>query len=218
MVGMRQKVADVPDAKLRGEMLVQADKLEEQWKTGNTDEGRPVGWFLAPEKVRVDSFTSFKIGGDGGRTWRPASKCMDADDNPMRTIGKFRIEMFQFAPQSADPRGDRVGMWQIDIQNHEDNRKYFDVLINGYTFTLDVAGGVSVVDPTTLVDPAGRKVDNIRYVVEATFIRPDGRRVYPSNYRYVDAPLVEGAAGVTTAGPRKGSPNKLKTKPSPLVP
>jgi len=42
-------------------------------------------------------------------------------------------------------------------------------------------------------------VAGAKFVVEATFIRPDGTRVYPSNYRFVEIPLPDD--GTETARP-----------------
>lgn len=172
---LRRSVRGIPDAKLRAKVEAELDDLSDAWIHGARDKGRPPGWFLHPAKVRVDSFTRLSKTEEGRGYLEARVQVLDKDGHPMRAIGKFRIELFAFQRQAPDPRGDRLAVWNIDIQDHEDNRRYFDVLINGYTFPLEMPVNAPA-------DASGK------YVVEATFIRPDGRRVFPSNYRYLDSP------------------------------
>lgn len=205
---LRRTVAEVPDARRRGLLRDQADVIAAAWSAGVTDEGRQVGWFLRPEKVRVDSFTRFKAspevpdedGNQPADVLEARVQVLDADGNPMRAVGKFRIELYRFAKRSPDPRGGRLAIWNVDVQGRDDNRRYFDTLINGYTFNLDL-------ESRNLLEKGSR------YIVEATFIRPDGTRVYPSSWRYVDFSIEEEGKGTfadPAGGPRKPSTNRLR--------
>lgn len=181
LIDFRNAVREVPDARIRGELDLYVDRLGDMWADGTTDNGRPLGWYLQPEAVRVDSFTSFKNDDLGTPYLEARVQVLDRDGHPMRAPGRMRLEMFEFARAQADPRGRRLALWHVDLQDRESNRRYYDQLINGYTFALDLE------DSAAVVSGAGDVAGGNKFVVEATFIRADGRRVYPSNYRYVAA-------------------------------
>jgi hypothetical protein len=86
---------------------------------------------------------------------------LDAFGCQIKAPGVLRFELYQHVPRSAEPRGQRLAIWpDIDLTHPAANNKYWRDFLRAYEFILDVPAGL-----------------NETYVLEATCMCPDGRRL-----------------------------------------
>jgi len=86
---------------------------------------------------------------------------LDAFGSHIKAPGVLRFELYEYVPRSAEPKGQRIAVWpDIDVTNPAENNRYWQDFLRAYEFTLDAPAGL---DKT--------------YVLEATCICPDGRRL-----------------------------------------
>jgi hypothetical protein len=72
-----------------------------------------------------------------------------------------RFELYRYVPRSAEPKGQRLAIWpDIDLVHPATNNKYWRDFLRAYEFRLDAPAGL-----------------NESYVLEATCMCPDGRRL-----------------------------------------
>jgi hypothetical protein len=73
----------------------------------------------------------------------------------------LRFELYQYVPRSAQPKGQRLAIWpDIDLTHPAANNKCWRDFLRAYEFKLDAPAGL-----------------NETYVLEATCMCPDGRRL-----------------------------------------
>lgn len=123
-------------------------------------------------------------------------RAINALDSPGIMVGHVRVELYEYAPASAEPKGHRLEHWDIDLTSPEDQRRYWNALTQMYEFRLGVdAKAIPRAD---------------RYVLLVTYDSPLGERLtdqYLIHYRIPGSPL--GGAGqaendAQTAGPGRG--------------
>lgn len=132
---------------------------------------------LLPQKIRIHSFTrtgQFEDEGAGVKGIDVRIQAVDAFDDATKAFGRFRFELFRFKPNSADPCGQRLAVWTVDVSNFEANRRHWNSIMRTYQFKLGWQEAV----------PVGRKL-----VLTATFESPFTERLFD---RYV---FVSGDSG-----------------------
>ena len=86
---------------------------------------------------------------------------LDAFSCPIKGPGVLRFELYEYISRPADPKGQRIVIWpDYDLTSPAENNKYWRDFLRAYEFELDVRA-----------DP-GRT-----YILEATCLCPDGRRL-----------------------------------------
>jgi len=86
---------------------------------------------------------------------------LDAFGCQIKAPGVLRFELYQYVPRSAEPKGQRLAIWpDIDLTHPATNNRYWLDFLRAYEFKLDAPAGL-----------------NETYVLEATCMCPDGRRL-----------------------------------------
>ena len=142
--------------------------LGPEWKAAPGVPGEQVPMpinLLLPREVRIHPFT-------GTRTFDEAEEirgvevrieAIDAYGDATKAFGDFRFELYKFRQHSADPRGDRLAVWEESLLEPEKNLLHWDNITRTYEFKLRWARPI----------PAGR-----RFVLVATFTSPFTQRLF----------------------------------------
>jgi hypothetical protein len=89
----------------------------------------------------------------------------DQYGDPMKALGKFRFEMYQYRPAFADPRGKRFdvnGVQVVDLENIEVNQQHWNSITRSYKIELKLPD---------------LSRETTRFVLQATFIIDDNYRL-----------------------------------------
>lgn len=118
---------------------------------------------FAPARISVTPWTEIKgpVQGEGRRQIRVFVRLVDAFECDIKAPGGFRFELYEKLPRSVEPRGRRLVLWpDLDLTIAEQNNAHWRDFLRCYEFTLDL-------------EPS----DAATYILEATFIPPEGRRL-----------------------------------------
>ncbi|MHC4196254.1 MAG: hypothetical protein ACYSQZ_10050 [Planctomycetota bacterium] len=86
---------------------------------------------------------------------------LDAFGSQIKAPAVFRFELYEYLARSAEQKGRRINFWQdIDMTEPAENNKQWRDFLRAYEFTLPFEAG-----------------ENQTYVLQATCICPDGRRL-----------------------------------------
>lgn len=121
----------------------------------------PTGF--APARIGILPLTELGRSGDGGQAavLTIYLDMLDAFGSHIKAPGVLRFELYEYVPRSAEPRGQRITVWpDVDVTNPVENNRYWRDFLRAYEFALDAPAGL---DKT--------------YILEATCICPDGRRL-----------------------------------------
>ncbi len=117
----------------------------------------------APAKVDVMPLTEFVLApktGDSPKL-RIYVSLLDSFNCQMKSPGVFRFELYERVLRSPEPRGRRIIIWpDIDVTDADKNYQYWKDFLRAYEFNLDA-------------EPKA----NQSYILQATFLSPDGRRL-----------------------------------------
>lgn len=120
---------------------------------------------LLPASIRLHPFT-------GTRTFDESSgirgvdvriEAMDRLGDATKAFGEFRFEMYQFVPNSQNPKGDLIATWVEDVFPPRKNLLHWDKITRTYEFKLQWDKPI----------PVGK-----RFVLLATFNSPFTERMY----------------------------------------
>ena len=93
---------------------------------------------LLPTAIRIHPLTGTRVfseqGGIQGIDVR--IEALDAYEEKTKAFGAFRFELYQYKPNSADPRGSRIAAWVQDISKPEDNALLWEKYHRMYLFKL----------------------------------------------------------------------------------
>lgn len=119
---------------------------------------------LLPRTIRLHQFTGTRIFGESSvvQGIEARVELEDHFGDPAKAFGVCRFEMFRYLKGESDPRGKRIGVWQIDLNELETNRQYWDGLSQTYKFLLQCKQPV----------PLGE-----RYVLRVYFLPQQGQRL-----------------------------------------
>jgi hypothetical protein len=120
---------------------------------------------MLPKTIRIHPFTGTRTfdeaGGIKGVDVR--IEAIDAYGDAVKAFGNFRFEMYYFLPNSLDPRGERIAVWEEDLLEPRKNLMHWDKITRTYEFKLQWDQPI----------PVGQ-----RFVLEATFASPFTDRLY----------------------------------------
>jgi hypothetical protein len=122
-------------------------------------------WYalFGPKSVVVDPFTKFAdLDAGGSATAKGLEvrvRLKDAFDDPVKALGSFRVQLYEYVPRSLETRGGERGNWLINILSEQDIRKYYDVIDRSFRFPLKLENGLE---------------NNKKIIVEVTYYLPDG--------------------------------------------
>jgi hypothetical protein len=115
---------------------------------------------LLPREIRLHPFT-------GTRTFDPAGGLRGVEarvevinhlGEPTNAFGNFLFMLYAFKPHEADPRGQRLDCWEIQLTDTKQNLQYWDSLSRTYKFPLvlrqPLAVGKQAVLEVYFQDPA----------------------------------------------------------------
>ncbi len=115
---------------------------------------------LLPAKIDVLPFTKFKSWDtdpaiDGIEVYlRP----LDSFGDQTKAIGTFRFELYTFRKAHRDPRGNRIGFWEINLTTKEAQTLHWDKITRTYKFKLGLAENMNITPG--------------KYILDTTFILP----------------------------------------------
>ncbi|GIK17059.1 MAG: hypothetical protein BroJett003_20230 [Planctomycetota bacterium] len=142
---------------------------------------------LMPTRIEIVK-PSTRLRGAGGAV-RPESlevlvRGFTVLDNPgALLVGQIRFELFMHQPASGHIEGQRIHQWDIDLGDEENQRRFWNPVIQMYEFSLGV-------DPA-VIPPANK------YVLAATLNTPLGQHLSDD----LVFELLEGPSGVTVLPP-----------------
>ena len=88
---------------------------------------------------------------------------LDAFGSQIKAPGILRFELYEYVPRSADPKGQRIGIWSgvdLDLTDPAKNNTYWRNFLRAYEFQLDVQADTGET-----------------YILEATCMCPEGKRL-----------------------------------------
>ncbi len=94
---------------------------------------------LLPRSIRFQGFTGGPraldaSGGANGIEVHIAAK--DSFGHAVKAFGDFRFEVYSFKPNSTDPRGERLAVWEVSASDPRVNREHWNEVHRAYEFRL----------------------------------------------------------------------------------
>jgi len=98
---------------------------------------RPISLTL-PKQIAIHPFTGIRLfdesGGIKGVDVR--IQALDASGDSTKAFGDFRFELYVFRPNSLDPRGERLAVWEVPVADPKINSLHWDNITRAYKFKL----------------------------------------------------------------------------------
>ncbi|MCK4626575.1 MAG: hypothetical protein KAV00_14745 [Phycisphaerae bacterium] len=93
---------------------------------------------LLPTQIRIHPFTGLRAFSDKGdiKGLDVRIEAIDAYGDTNKAFGLFRFELYQFKPNSPDPKGPRVAVWNVNIEDFKTNRRHWNSIARTYQFKL----------------------------------------------------------------------------------
>ncbi|MDY7009215.1 MAG: hypothetical protein SVV80_00475 [Planctomycetota bacterium] len=93
---------------------------------------------LLPKQIRIHPFTGMSVFSEKGdiRGIDVRIEAIDAYGDANKAFGQFRFELYQFKPNSPDPRGVRLAVWNESIEDFKSNRRHWNSIARIYQFKL----------------------------------------------------------------------------------
>lgn len=93
---------------------------------------------MLPRDIRIHPFTGMRTfdetGGIKGIDVR--IETVDAYGDAAKAFGNFRFEMYEFLPNSIDPKGKRIATWEEALLKSKKNLLHWDKITRTYKFKL----------------------------------------------------------------------------------
>jgi hypothetical protein len=120
---------------------------------------------LLPKQIRIHPFTGTRVfSEDGGISGVDVRiEAIDGFGDATKAFGKFRFELYRFAPSRPDGRGDRLASWPADVDSPAANKRHWNGITRTYQFKLAWSEPV----------PIGKK-----FVLQAAFDSPYTGRLF----------------------------------------
>ncbi len=134
-----------------------------QTNRSNAEMTRPCACY-APARVDILPLTEFAEQDSGPEQGiRAYVSLLDASGCQMKAPGKFRFELYQYLPRSAEPKGKRLKIWpDFDLSEPASNNLYWRDFLRAYEFS-----------PSDLPFEPGPS----DYILEVTCLTLDARRL-----------------------------------------
>lgn len=93
---------------------------------------------VLPQSISLHPFTDTRSFTDAGDIdgIEVRLQAFDAFGDATKAFGEIRLELFSYRPHEADPRGERLAAWRIDLNGVEENRRYWKSLSRMYEFPI----------------------------------------------------------------------------------
>ena len=117
---------------------------------------------LMPAKIIVEPFTGLKSFDDDDQpdgielVMRP----VDSVGDPVKIAGALVIELYQFRPASAEPKGRKIEQWDVRLASLRDQDKYWNRVTQMYEIPLMLGPEALALGPAD------------KYVIEVTYNTP----------------------------------------------
>ena len=94
--------------------------------------------FLLPKTIRIHPFTGTRTFDEAGgvRGIDVRIEAADSYGDATKAFGDFRFELYQFQPNSPDPKGRRIATWQVPLLEPKANLVHWDSITRTYEFKL----------------------------------------------------------------------------------
>lgn len=123
------------------------------------------GCVYGVEAIHISGLTELKPEPEktGGSQLKVYVDLLDSFGSCIKSPGKFRFELYEFVSRSGESRGKRIFIWpDIVLYDAAENNEYWHDHLRSYVFSLKTDF---------------RVVDWRNYVLEATCLTGDGRRI-----------------------------------------
>ena len=162
----RQAAARLPESPQKQDLASRLDLLTQVLAGSQTPATSHIAaaaqWYelFGPKSCEVTNSTRFAdFDGDGTSDGLAVWVLLkDQFGDPVKALGDFRIEAFQYVPRSLDKRGAQKCNWFVSVMSGEEARKYYDAFDRSYRFPLKFAAAPG----------------DDRLLVQATYYLPDG--------------------------------------------
>lgn len=94
----------------------------------------------APVRIGILPLTELSRGGrEGtGTTLKAYVRLIDSFNSSIKAPGVLRFELYEYVPRSAEPKGQRIGIWpDVDLTAPAENNAYWRDFLRAYEFTFD---------------------------------------------------------------------------------
>ncbi len=93
---------------------------------------------LLPTQIRIHPFTGMRVLSEKGniKGIDVRIEAIDAFGDTNKAFGQFRFELYQFKPNSPDPKGARLAVWNENVEDFESNRRHWSSIARTYQFKL----------------------------------------------------------------------------------
>lgn len=116
----------------------------------------------APVKIDIAPLTEFLAADDRHRPRiNLYVSLLDQFGCQIKSPGRFRFELYEHVPRSAEPKGRRLAIWpELDLTDPLANNEYWRDFLRAYEFTLplDQTIGESRILQVTYFRPAGQRI------------------------------------------------------------
>jgi hypothetical protein len=129
---------------------------------------------FVPDQVNIIPLTQFV------KSKKPAEldyirvyvELLDEYKSQIKSPGKFRFELYNLALRSVEPKGKRIDMWDKTLTNLKQNNRYWREFLRTYEFRLEL-----------------QHILQGYFILEVTFITPEGRRLMTHKQIYLGTKL-----------------------------
>jgi hypothetical protein len=92
---------------------------------------------LLPTSIRIHPFTGRTFAEAGGISGIDVRiEALDYFGDPTKAFGDFRFELYDFIANRLDPKGNRVGVWDVPLLEPSANMLHWDKITRLYVFKL----------------------------------------------------------------------------------
>ena len=96
-----------------------------------------VVWQFVPKSLRVYASSRF-VHRDGQDYLDARVEVLDEMGDSTKAVGRFRIDLSQPGRGGADSGGQRLYTWPVSMYTLRDQRRYYDSVMRGYLFKLQL--------------------------------------------------------------------------------
>jgi len=132
-------------------------------KTDSTFNGLLAYAHYVPVKINIIPLSEFArvSSTEGPSKIKVYVTLLDTFDSQVKAPGTFRFELYSYVPRTAEPKGKRIAIWpDINLTDSARNNSYWRDFLRAYEFDLDFI-----------------PQRNHSYVLQATYLSPDNRRL-----------------------------------------
>ena len=93
---------------------------------------------LLPTQIRIHPFTGTRVLSEKGdiKGVDVRIEAIDAFGDANKAFGLFRFELYQFKPNSPDPKGPLMAVWNENVEDFKANRRHWNSISRTYQFKL----------------------------------------------------------------------------------